>query len=192
MYHYPQYGIWQSAERGYLPNPNYSEFAFAQDLTTVLVADERLPASHRIRVLPDGRLRAEPAGSPYYGAVNSAGQPMVAPRQRDDVQVAGAGSPAQPTVRRAVPQPVVRRATAEPTRYPRVFRDRRGRVYVKPWRGGEWVTSAGAYEFSAYGNPFEAAMELTSELRSEQKIPPGYRARIRGDGSIQIVGSQTM
>lgn len=196
MYHYPALGVWESTERGYAYQPDYTPDQFSQDLSAVLIADGRIPATHQVRVLSDGRLRAEPqswAGAPVASVAGEQRAPFGSDRVRQ-LPTFAAGNPV------ALPESLRQTTTYEASATPRqswsprvaptnarVIRDRRGIVYVRDRATGVWESRRGAYKFTEGGNPFVFSSQITSELQADGKIPAGHRAQILPDGRIRIV-----
>jgi hypothetical protein len=196
MYHYPALGVWESTERGYAYQPDYTPDQFGKDITAVLVADGRIPATHQVRVLQDGRLRAEPnswAGAPAGSVAGAQRAPFGSDRVQQ-IPTFAAGSPV------ALPESLQQTTTYQPAVTPRqnwsppvapsnarIIRDRRGVVYVRDRATGVWESRRGAYKFVEGGNPFVFSSQLTSELRADGKIPAGHRAQLLPDGRIRIV-----
>lgn len=196
MYHYPALGVWESTERGYAYQPDYAPDQFSKDITAVLVADGRIPATHQVRVLADGRLRAEPyswAGTPSGSVAGEQRAPFGSDRVRE-IPTFATGSPV------ALPESLQQATTYQPAVTPRhawsppavptnarIIRDRRGVVYVRDRSTGVWESRRGAYKFAEGANPFVFSSQLTSELQADGKISAGHRAQVLPDGRIRIV-----
>ena len=197
MYHYPALGIWESTERGYAYQPDYSPDQYAKDLSAVLVADGRIPATHQVRVLSDGRLRAEPqytTGEPVVASVARAERAPFGSDRVREVRTFTAGNPValpeslrQTTTYEVAPASRQTWARSSTPTNARVIRDRRGIVYVRDRATGVWESRRGAYKFTEGANPFVFSSQLTSELHADGKITTDHRAQILPDGRIRLV-----